>query len=87
MAGWDRYNIPPDCVDRFNRLQFDVCTLVVTGRLPCPPHRPPTAEPPGCQISNIRGLRPSTMRSGIPLKSVSDRLRGKVPPPLVSARA
>ena len=28
-------------------------------------------------VANIRGMRPSTMRSGIPLKSVTDRLKGK----------
>jgi DNA-directed RNA polymerase II subunit RPB1 len=28
-------------------------------------------------VANIRGMRPSTMRSGIPLQSVTDRLKGK----------
>jgi DNA-directed RNA polymerase beta' subunit len=54
--GWDRHNIPPEAVDRFNRLQYDVATLVV---------------------SNIRGTRPSTTRNGIPLKSITDGLKGK----------
>jgi DNA-directed RNA polymerase II subunit RPB1 len=54
--GWDRHNIPPEAVDRFNRLQYDVATLVV---------------------SNIRGARPSTTRNGIPLRSITDGLKGK----------
>lgn len=53
---WDRHNIPPEAVDRFNRLQYDVATLVV---------------------SNIRGTRPSTTRNGIPLRSITDGLKGK----------
>lgn len=53
---WDRHNIPPEAVDRFDRLQYDVATLVV---------------------SNIRGTRPSTTRNGIPLRSITDGLKGK----------
>ncbi len=54
--GWGPANIPPEAVDRFNRLQYDVATLVV---------------------SNIRGTRPSTTRNGIPLRSITDGLKGK----------
>ena len=54
--GWDRHHLPPEAVDRFNRLQYDVATLV---------------------ISNIRGLRPSAARSGFPLRSITEGLKGK----------